>query len=163
MKAHGQRGIGDRLRDAANRWRPADRRSKARSQRRDGAIIGVDVADRRSRGHNRNLVPLLVTALAVGLALAALRIDLLRIRYALAESIAQERSLLDQKRSLTARMRTLRDPVVLARRAEGLGFARPEQLIDLPLSTASLVAGANEDASVLASVSAPPPTESVRR
>ena len=77
------------------------------------------------------LLPVLVTALVVALGIAALRIDLLRVRYALAAATLEEQRLLDQSRSLTAEMRKLRDPYHLALQARDLGFVRPSRLIDL--------------------------------
>ena len=77
------------------------------------------------------LLPVLVTALVVSLGIAALRIDLLRVRYALAAATLEEQRLLDESRTLTAEMRTLRDPYHLALQARDLGFVRPSRLIDL--------------------------------
>jgi hypothetical protein len=77
------------------------------------------------------LLPVLVTALVVSLGIAALRIDLLRVRYALAAATLEEQRLLDESRSLTAEMRKLRDPYHLALQARDLGFVRPSRLIDL--------------------------------
>jgi len=159
-KLAGRRGITILLRPITRLWHSAEPGAMDRAARRGGALIGMDLADRRGRGRTRSLIPLLVTALAVALSLAVLRIDLLRIRYAFAESIEREQTLLDQKRSLTARMRTLRDPVVLARRAQGLGFTRPDQLIDLPAPETNSAA---TSAAALAHVSAAPTTEAVRR
>ena len=77
------------------------------------------------------LLTVLVTALVVSLGIAALRIDLLRVRYALAAATLEEQRLLDESRMLTAEMRTLRDPYHLALQARDLGFVRPSRLIDL--------------------------------
>ena len=79
----------------------------------------------------RVLLPVLITALLVSLGVAALRIDLLRVRYALAAATLEEQRLLDESRSLTAEMRRLRDPYHLAMQAKELGFVRPARLIDL--------------------------------
>jgi len=73
----------------------------------------------------------LVTALVVSLGIAALRIDLLRVRYALAAATLEEQRLLDESRTLTAEVRKLRDPYHLALQARDLGFVRPSRLIDL--------------------------------
>ncbi|MEE3326039.1 MAG: hypothetical protein VX252_01755 [Myxococcota bacterium] len=81
------------------------------------------------------LLAVLVTALLVSLGVAALRIDLLRVRYALAAATLEEQRLLDESRTLTAQMRRLRDPYHLALQAKELGFVRPARLIDLRDST----------------------------
>jgi hypothetical protein len=77
------------------------------------------------------LLPVLLTALLVSLGVASLRIDLLRVRYALAAATLEEQRLLDESRALTAQMRRLRDPYHLALQARALGFVRPARLIDL--------------------------------
>jgi hypothetical protein len=70
--------------------------------------------------------------LLVGLAVAALRVDLIRVRYGLADAVREEKVLLEEKRQALARMRTLRDPSRLARLAADRGLARPERIVDLP-------------------------------
>lgn len=107
-------------------------RKPAASRVRELGLIGVDVAHQRSRVRARTLIPLMGVALVAALALASLRIDLLRIRYAVAEANDREQVLQAEQRALTAEMRTLRDPVTLTRRADELGFVRPERMIDLP-------------------------------
>ena len=102
-------------------------------------LIGVDVGGGRRHRRAVGVLSTLAAVVAVALGVSALRIDLLRIRYALGEAIAEEQRLLDEQRSLTAEMRRLRDPVQLAERARRLGFVRPEQLIDLPAATAPAV------------------------
>ena len=54
------------------------------------------------------------------------------MRYALGAAIEEQRELLRERNSLTARMRHLRDPIHLARRARELGFEPPSKIIDLP-------------------------------
>ena len=71
-------------------------------------LIGIDVAGQRRRGRAFGLLSTLAAVLVVALGVSALRIDLLRIRYALGEAIAEEQRLLDEQRSLTAEMRRLR-------------------------------------------------------
>ncbi len=95
-------------------------------------MIGRDLAAQRTPTQSAWIIPLMLLALMASLGVAALRIDLLRSQYALAEHIAEERELLEEQRTLTAQMRQLHDPVRLSRRAEALGFDRPEHLIDLP-------------------------------
>lgn len=56
-------------------------------------------------------------AVCAALLLVALRMDSVRLRYALADAVRAEQELLDEQRSLTVEVRQLRDP----RRLEGLG------------------------------------------
>ena len=70
--------------------------------------------------------------LLAGLAVTALRIDLIRVRYGLADAVREEKALLEEKREAVARMRTLRDPLRLTHLAADMGLARPEQIVDLP-------------------------------
>ncbi len=112
---------------------PDDNRRPNRNEMR---LIGIDVAGRRGTRRTLGLLSVLGAVLVVALGVSSLRIDLLRIRYALGEAIAEEQRLLDEQRSLTAEMRRLRDPVQLAERARSLGFVRPEELIDLPKADA---------------------------
>jgi hypothetical protein len=71
------------------------------------------------------------TAFACALALAALRIDILRVRYALGEAIRQEKALVQQQRQQTAALEALRHPSRLVEVARQRGFATPERVIDL--------------------------------
>jgi hypothetical protein len=95
-------------------------------------LIGKDVSQTSQRLRPRLVFPLVGLALIAALGVVALRIDMLRIQYALGEMIEEEKSLQAEKRILTASMRKLRDPARLADRARKLGFVRPERLIDLP-------------------------------
>jgi hypothetical protein len=79
----------------------------------------------------------LIGALLAGFALAALRTDLIRIRYGLARAMREERDLFEENRSLTARVRSLRDPARLGRIAHERGFVRPERVIELPIAPAA--------------------------
>lgn len=102
--------------------------------------IGQDLARvRLARGPgSRPLAALLIGALLAGMGLAALRIDNLRLRYALADAIETEKTLLEHQRVWTARKESLRDPVRLAELARERGFGRPAAVIDLrPLQVAS--------------------------
>ncbi len=148
--------MSDRSRDDERADQRATRSGAARGRRRtagapaeprfDGDLVGVDVATPRPRAAARSFLLPLVIGLLAALMLASLRIDLLRGRYALAAAIEQEQALQSEKRVLTARMRELRDPAMLARRAEALGFVRPDELIDLPAR------GARAEGTVLADV-----------
>jgi hypothetical protein len=84
----------------------------------------------------RRWLPLAIAGfLLAGLAVAALRVDLIRVRYGLADAVREEKALLENKRQALARMRTLRDPLRLARLAADRGLARPERIVDLPAAS----------------------------
>jgi hypothetical protein len=137
----------------------------ARGESRRGhgmGLIGVDVAAGDRPGIGRGLLPLLIAGLIVALGVASLRIDLLRIRYALAETVAEEQRLLDEQRNLTVRMRTLRDPVHLSKRAHELGFVRPERLIDLQGTPPGSPGAPLDPATALAVTDGRPPARLVR-
>ncbi len=109
----------------------------APARRAEGAtasgIVGRDYAHERRGGGSllRGAAPYLVAAaVIVGLAVVALRNDLIRMRYALTATLQQERELLQERRELTAHVRALRDPARLARVAEQRGFARPERVFE---------------------------------
>ncbi len=104
-----------------------------RRRRRQVAPIGRDCAGTplRSNPRSRLLPVALVGALIAALCLAALRVDLIRQRYDLAEAMNSEKQLLEQKRLLTAQSRRLRDPARLGRLAAERGFVRPKRLIDI--------------------------------
>lgn len=114
------------------------RRRRRASRSRD--LVGRDLARVRipRRRATRPMPALLCGALIAGMGLASLRIDILRLRYGLAEAIETEKALLENQRVWTVRKETLRDPSRLAELALERGFARPQQLIDLrPLRLAS--------------------------
>jgi len=102
-------------------------------RRQQAKLIGRDLAGMPFRSNTRNrLLPIaLLGALIAALCLAALRVDLIRQRYDLAEAMKTEKQLLEQKRLMTAQDRRLRDPARLARLAAERGFVRPERLIDI--------------------------------
>ena len=74
---------------------------------------------------------LLVATITCALALAALRIDILRLRYALGESIETEQTLAQQQRQHQVLLETLRDPSRLAEFARERGFERPTRVLEL--------------------------------
>jgi hypothetical protein len=107
-------------------------------------LVGRDMA-RGELGAARRLrvsPGLIVVVLVAGLAVAALRVDLIRVRYGLAEALGQEKALLDDRREALARLRALRDPARLARLADEHGLTRPAQIFDLPLLPAVAAAPA---------------------
>ena len=109
-----------------------------RPQRARVDLVGRDFAQRRVAGPSlsRVLPALLAGVVLAALALAALRVDLIRVRYGLGEAMRQEKELLEQGRALRARVGSLRDPIRLARLAPRYGLARPTRVIDLPVAPA---------------------------
>lgn len=124
--------------------------------RAERSWIGVDVSTTRSRPLPAALIPLLVIALGVALAIAALRIDLIRARYAMSAVLAEEEALLEEQRELVVRRRQLRDPVALAMKARERGFIPPAQMLSIPEPT---LTGTGHQTTVpsLPGVAAPPP------
>jgi len=102
--------------------------------RKGGSLVGRDFA-RERRGERSALhtaLPYLVAAVvATGLAVVALRNDLIRMRYGLTAALQEELDLLQERRELTARVRALRDPARLARLARERGFVRAERVLEL--------------------------------
>ena len=98
------------------------------------SLGGSDLARVRQIGRRRGRAfpALLVGALIAALFLAALRVDLIRMRYGLGAAMSEEKRLLEEQRELTAELRRLRDPLRLARLSRRLGLARPERVIELP-------------------------------
>ena len=108
--------------------------SRARGATHGNArLIGRDLARMRVlTPRRRRFAPIaLLGMLLAALCLAALRIDLIRVRYGLAEAVRVEKSLLEEHRVLRARLGTLRDPTRLARLAADLKLARPERVVVL--------------------------------
>jgi len=96
------------------------------------AWIGIDVSNASVRPAPRGLYPLLALAVLVALGVAAVRIDLLRTRYAVSAAMDQENELLEAQRQLIVRRRQLRDPVELAVQARERGFRPPAHVVALP-------------------------------
>ncbi len=94
--------------------------------------IGIDFSGRKRPRRMRMLIPLLGFALVVALGIAALRIDLIRVRYALAAATKKEEALMNEQRMLIVRRRALRDPVELATQARDRGFRPPTRVLSLP-------------------------------
>jgi len=104
-----------------------------------GDLVGRDFARVRAAGRlsTRRIVWLVGVAFACALGLAALRIDILRVRYALGEAIREEKALVQQQRQQTAELEALRHPSRLVELAEKRGFAPPRHVIDLRRSSRS--------------------------
>ena len=96
-------------------------------------LIGRDLArapvlaPRQRRFATLALLGMLLAALC----LAALRIDLIRVGYGLAEGVREEKVLLEERRALQARLGSLRDPTRLAQLAAKRQLARPERVVEL--------------------------------
>lgn len=120
-------------RTAAERRRALTRGAGGRPERRPGDLVGRDLARTRlpASGRRRWFPALLVGAVVAALALAALRVEVIRQRYALAEVMQEQKRLLERRAALTAQMRSLRDPARLARLAQEMQLGRPERVIDL--------------------------------
>lgn len=115
--------------------RPAAARSGA--ARRD--LVGRDLAEppRRARRRSGLRLPLALGAIAAALLLVTLRVEILRLRYALAEVASQEEELRESTRRAMVEVRQLRDPARLRRLAEQRGFKRPERVYTVPLPAAA--------------------------
>ena len=94
--------------------------------------IGIDVSGERERRGVRVLLPLLIIALVTSLGIAALRIDLIRTRYAVAANSNHAMALIEAQRALIVRRRQLRDPVELAQQARARGFRPPAHVLIVP-------------------------------
>ena len=93
---------------------------------------------RRRRERRRRLLVAagIAGALVAALALASLRLEIFRLRYALAEAVAVEQELLERRRALVVEVARLRDPRRLRRIARERGFGLPERVIQLEASGA---------------------------
>ncbi|MEM9176717.1 MAG: hypothetical protein AAGC67_15945 [Myxococcota bacterium] len=150
---------------------PTDEGEPAEAPRR--SWIGVDLAHVTRTPRSGTFVPLIAVALVAALGVAALRIDLIRTRYAMAAHLAQEQTLLEEQRALIVRLRGLRDPSTLAALARERGFRPAERVVVLtdpmpgPLPTTDPTgalpgaSGFAADLRALPAVSAgpPPPSE----
>jgi hypothetical protein len=96
------------------------------------AWVGVDLSNEPVRPAPRGLYPLLALAVVAALGVAALRIDLLRTRYAVSSAMARENALIEEQRQLIVRRRELRDPVALQIQARERGFRPPVHVVSLP-------------------------------
>jgi hypothetical protein len=131
--ARGSAGLA-RGSDARRRGRAERRRagSRKRGPSKRG-LVGRDLARARlfAPGRSHQLPLALLAILLAALALAALRIDIIRMRYRMTEAIHERADLLEEHRVLTAHVRSLRDPSRLARLARDRDLAWPEQVIEI--------------------------------
>lgn len=107
--------------------------ARRRGPSRTRQLVGRDLARMRGGAGSRarGLPVLLIGGLLAGLSLAALRIDILRLGYAVADAVAEEKALMEERGALTARVQALRDPARLAGLAPARGLARPTRVIEL--------------------------------
>lgn len=127
MKAPGERTNGVRVANAAS---PGGLPERGRQ-----AWIGIDVSSEPTRKTPRAIYPLVAMAALVvlaSLAVAAVRIDLIRTRYAVSAVLVRENELIEEQRALIVRRRQLRDPVELAMQARERGFRPPAHVVSLP-------------------------------
>lgn len=101
--------------------------------RRRTELVGRDFSDPqpRSPGRSRLRGAVLLALLLTALPLAALRVEILRLRYRLAEAVTEEERLFEHERAAIVELRRARDPNRLRRLAHELGFTRPERVIQL--------------------------------
>ena len=115
---------------------PGERGPRLDPNRPRQAWIGIDVSSEPVPQTPRGVYPLFAAAAVVvvlaALAVAAVRIDLLRTRYAVSEAMDRENELIDEQRQLIVRRRQLRDPVELAVQARARGFRPPAHVLALP-------------------------------
>lgn len=111
---------------------PVRTRGQRSTNRHKTTLIGLDVSRVPLRLERPSWAPLVVAALAGALFLAVLRMDVIRMGFGRAENLKEELRLSELERRLTVRMRQLRDPASLSKKAHELGFRRAEHLIDLP-------------------------------
>jgi hypothetical protein len=97
-----------------------------------GRWIGFDFSGAHDPRRTKALVTLLGVALISALGVAALRIDLIRTRYAVAASMEAENTLIEEQRALIARKRKFRDPTALAVEARARGFRPPAHVFSVP-------------------------------
>jgi len=105
-----------------------------RAKQQSSDLIGRDLAQTYLASDTRaSLVPAaLIGLLLAAMFLVALRVDGIHQRYALADSMSEQKLLLEKRAKLTAQVRTLRDPARLAQLASQRSFRRPDRVVELP-------------------------------
>jgi hypothetical protein len=96
-------------------------------------LVGVDFARVRTAARRRRawLPAALLGALLAAMGLAQLRLQILRMRYALAEATVEAGALREERSRWTAQLETLRGPERLARLARKQGLAAPARVVEL--------------------------------
>lgn len=114
-------------------WRRLLHRVSARGRAHAENLVGTDFAARRRRTQRwqRLATPFVVLGLVAALVITALRNDIVRMEYGLAESGRQEQELLDQQRRLTVERRSLLAPGRLYEIARKRGFVRPARVVEI--------------------------------
>ncbi len=110
--------------------------SALRSQSLDWIGRDLSRAQRRAGSDRHRLAPLVAGALLAALALASVRVEVIRLRYDLADAVAEEKTLLERHRTLTFTVRALRNPIRLSGFAERMGLAQPARVVELPVEAA---------------------------
>jgi hypothetical protein len=111
-------------------WR--DRRQQLFARASGREELRRDWSARRKPGRRRTVwTPIFVVLVLSLLALAALRVSILRNGYALGATLQRETELRERERSAAVAVRIERDPHKLRDLAARQGFARPERVIDL--------------------------------
>jgi hypothetical protein len=125
--------VSGRVRARVSEWidRWAERASDRSGRGSAIGLIGLDVAQPPSRLRTRSWAGVVAAAVAGMMFLAVLRVDVIRMRFSVAQAFEEELRLEEVKRELTVEMRRLRDPATLVERAAELGFRRAERLIDV--------------------------------
>lgn len=93
-------------------------------------LVGVDFARVRTAAPRRRvwLPAALLGALLAAMGLAQLRLEILRMRYALGEVTVAARALREERSRQAARLETLRSPDRLAKLARERGFGPPARV-----------------------------------
>jgi hypothetical protein len=120
-------------RRAGRRSRRFGRSARRRMPQRE--LVGRDLAEppRRATRRFRLRLPIALGTIVAALLLVTLRVEILRLRYALAEVASEEQALLERSRRTTVRVRELRDPARLRRLATERGFGRPARVMSVEL------------------------------
>jgi hypothetical protein len=113
------------------RWRDRRKQLFDRESGRGDELRRDWSAPRRRPRRRIAWVPLAAVAVLSLLSLTALRISILRTRYALGAALQHETELRARERSAAVAAREERDPHKLRELAAQRGFARPERVIDL--------------------------------
>lgn len=93
-------------------------------------LIGLDMAPSRREIGSQTWLPAIAAVVLASLLLAVLRMNIVRLRYAVAEGVTIEQELLAEKRDITVDLLRLREPKLLSVRAATLGFSAPERVIN---------------------------------
>ncbi len=104
---------------------------RAKSAREERATRRDFAAPHGTKRRRLAVAPLFAVALISLLALAFLRVSILRARYALGTTLQHETQLRARERSAAVAARAARDPHKLRELAARQGFVRPERVIDL--------------------------------